>query len=137
MWFFNFQNLVRTRNHIGGTPCIIVVLKVSHHSNLSEALPESGVPQSKSLVVYILHFFMSIYFRELKKDALKWNTTVSFYTQPAATLFLSKSIWTRPQITFFFHKWNCFSFALRLPSKCRNCKKLSKLKKNHQKTLFS
>ena len=22
MWFFNFQNLVRTRNHIGGTPCI-------------------------------------------------------------------------------------------------------------------
>ena len=38
---------------------------------------------------------------------------------------------------FFFHKWNCFPFALRLPSKCRNCKKLSKLKKNHQKTLFS
>ena len=51
---------------------------------------------------------------------------------------------TRPQgsqgcqkIRFFFHKWNCFPFALRLPSKCRNCKKLSKLKKNHQKTLFS
>ena len=34
---------------------------------------------------------------------------------------------------FFFYKWKCFPFALRLPSNCTNCKKLSKLKKNHQK----
>ena len=26
MWFFNFQNLVRTCQHIGGTPCILINL---------------------------------------------------------------------------------------------------------------
>ena len=29
MWFFNFQNLVRTRNHIGGTPCIDVCIRTT------------------------------------------------------------------------------------------------------------
>ena len=41
------------------------------------------------------------------------------------------------KITFFFHEWKCFHFALRLPPKETNSKKPSKLKRKCQKTLFS
>ena len=37
---------------------------------------------------------------------------------------------------FFFHKWKCFPFALRLPPKDTNSKKTSKLKKKCKKHCF-
>ena len=66
-----------------------------------------------------------------------------------APLYVTVAVWTqknffplliRPQgsqgcqkSTFFFQKWNCFPFALRLPLKDTNFKKPSKLKKKCQK----
>ena len=38
---------------------------------------------------------------------------------------------------FFFHKWNCFPFALRLPPKDTNFRNHQNWRKNVKKTLFS
>ena len=41
------------------------------------------------------------------------------------------------KLDFFFHKWNCFPFALRLPPKDTNFKNHQNWRKNVKKTLFS
>ena len=63
-------------------------------------------------------------------------------TQPDATLFLSKSIWTCPQgphgshkITFFFSQMKLFSFCAKIAPKRHKLQKSSKLKKKCQKNL--
>ena len=61
-------------------------------------------------------------------------------TQPDATLFLSKSIWTRPQgsqgcqkITFYFLQMKLFSFCAKIAPKRHKLQKPSKLKKKCQR----
>ena len=61
-------------------------------------------------------------------------------TQPVRTLFLFKSIWTRPQgsqgcqkITFIFLQMKLFSFCAKIASKRHKVEKPSKLTKKCQK----
>ena len=65
------------------------------------------------------------------------------YTQPVWTLFLSKSIWTRPQgsqgcqkIRIYFLQIKVLSSCAKIAQKRHKLRKLSKLKKKCQKPCF-